>query len=577
MKKLLNLGESESERKRLKYAVVKSSGISSTKAKAVYGFNDMTSKISDVEKAMEEACAIRQAIEYIAKTKEKSVLLSLGISESSESGSDTESETDRESSYDTVTRDSTCPDGPTDNNKEVAPASFTCDSSVEITSGSESSKAEIWALSVSSALDERGKMLITKRRAAMRRKNARTIKKRLAEKRFFSRRRSKKVGTIISQFPNIGKDIEDFVKERGAGADAWRRTGAITFDGNRKINKKATFKRIQEHLQEKYNQKIAYGTVIQLCIARNKRRKSAVRYKGVANVLSKRARKGFNIRYNPDTHWSAAFYRGLEAIQYKDGRNIINIGRDDQAGFRLDTMASHKQHPTLCVKGVETTTTRNDYVNKYPSTLQMTSYNFPSTTTTGEVCAGVVKAPGLHAKNAAQHYADLQMLEEKEEIREVFWNSESQERKEVECARVDGSFDEGPSHCEVQYWWTVRHLVTSSRMTLVMSRNSGASYRNRVELQNGSLALGHTGLFIPSTLNGCCISGGNIDHVLLHKNLDAAIDVYLSRVDKTLCAGTIFNLYKGADSKAYQELNDFFKVFFKGKKRRIRKTKERSS
>ena len=133
MKKLLNLAESESERKRLKYAVVKSSGISSTKAKAVYGFNDMTSKISDVEKAMVEACAIRQAIEDIAKTKEKSVLLPLGISESSESSSDTESETDRESSYDTVTSDSTCPDGPTDNNKEVAPASFTCDSSVEIT------------------------------------------------------------------------------------------------------------------------------------------------------------------------------------------------------------------------------------------------------------------------------------------------------------------------------------------------------------------------------------------------------------------------------------------------------------
>ena len=177
-------------------------------------------------------------------------------------------------------------------------------------------------------------------------------------------------------------------------------------------------------------------------------------------------------------------------------------------------------------------------------------------------------------KNAAQHYADLQMLEEKEEIREVFWNSESQERKEVECARVDGRFDEGPSHCEVQYWWTVRHLVTSSRMTLVMSRNSGASYRNRVELQNGSLALGHAGLFIPFTLNGCCISGGNIDHDLLRKNFDAAIDVYLSRVDKTPYAGTIINLYKGADSKAYQELNDFFKVFFKGNKEEKEKQKK---
>ena len=162
MKKLLNLAESECERKRLKYAVVKSSGISRTKAKAVYGFNNMTTKIGDVEKAMEEACAIRQAIKDIAKTKEKSVLLPLGISESSESGSDTESETDRESSYDMVTSDSTCADDPTDNNKEAAPANFTCDSSVEITLESESSEAEIWALGVSSALDEKGKILIRK-------------------------------------------------------------------------------------------------------------------------------------------------------------------------------------------------------------------------------------------------------------------------------------------------------------------------------------------------------------------------------------------------------------------------------
>lgn len=88
MKMLLNLTESESERNRLKYAVVKSTGLSSTKAKAMYGFDEMTHKISDVEKAMAEACALRQAIEDIAKTKEKS----LGLSEGGESESDTESE-----------------------------------------------------------------------------------------------------------------------------------------------------------------------------------------------------------------------------------------------------------------------------------------------------------------------------------------------------------------------------------------------------------------------------------------------------------------------------------------------------
>ncbi|CAB4010429.1 Hypothetical predicted protein [Paramuricea clavata] len=213
VKKLLNLAESESERKRLKYAVVKSSGISSTKAKAVYGFDDMTSKINDVEKAMEEACAIRQAIEDIANTKEKSILLPLGISESSESGSDTESETDCESS--SAITDSTC-------------------------------------------------------------------------------------------LPNNRKD-------------------------------------------------------------------------------------------NSDEEITPVRQSMLEDL------------KENEFGYNSD------------------------------SSSEITS----ESESTGEVCAGVVKAPGVHAKNAAQHYADLQMLEKNEETREVFWNSETQERKEIECARVDRSFDEG--------------------------------------------------------------------------------------------------------------------------------------
>ena len=100
-------------------------------------------------------------------------------------------------------------------------------------------------------------------------------------------------------------------------------------------------------------------------------------------------------------------------------------------------------------------------------------------------------------------------------------------------------------------------------MALVTSRDSGASYSYHVELQNGSLVLRFAGLFLPSTFNGSCISGGNIDHNLLHKNVDAAIDVYIPRVDKTTCAGTVINPYKEADSKTYLEENE---VFLKDKK-----------
>ena len=99
------------------------------------------------------------------------------------------------------------------------------------------------------------------------------------------------------------------------------------------------------------------------CIARNKRRMSAKRYKGLAKVITRRTHKGFAIRYNPDAHWSAALYKGLNSLQYKDGREICNINRDDASGFRLDTLATNKQHATPVVQDHEVLTTRIDLVS----------------------------------------------------------------------------------------------------------------------------------------------------------------------------------------------------------------------
>ena len=57
------------------------------------------------------------------------------------------------------------------------------------------------------------------------------------------------------------------------------------------MQKKPTFKHVKEHLERKFQKKISYGTVVQLCIARNWRRISSLRYKGVARVLQKRTKK----------------------------------------------------------------------------------------------------------------------------------------------------------------------------------------------------------------------------------------------------------------------------------------------
>ena len=94
--------------------------------------------------------------------------------------------------------------------------------------------------------------------------------------------------------------------------------------------------------QSVYNQHFAYGTIVQLCVARNCRRKSAQQYRGVAKIRSRRARKGFQLKFNPDSHWNGALYRTLNVLQYTDGRPILNINRDDAAGFRLDTMVTHR-------------------------------------------------------------------------------------------------------------------------------------------------------------------------------------------------------------------------------------------
>ena len=67
------------------------------------------------------------------------------------------------------------------------------------------------------------------RRARRRREKA------IADQHFLSRKVSKRANGILQKFPNIGETIEHFVQEHQVGADAWRRTGVLTFDGNTKL------------------------------------------------------------------------------------------------------------------------------------------------------------------------------------------------------------------------------------------------------------------------------------------------------------------------------------------------------
>ena len=67
-----------------------------------------------------------------------------------------------------------------------------------------------------------------------------------------------------------------------------------------------------------------------MCVVRNKRKLPAKRYRGVAKVACRRARKGFNLKFNPDAHYSSAMYKILDKLQLSDGSDKVVLNRDDQ-------------------------------------------------------------------------------------------------------------------------------------------------------------------------------------------------------------------------------------------------------
>ena len=93
---------------------------------------------------------------------------------------------------------------------------------------------------------------------------------------------------------------------------------------------------------------------------------------------------------------------------------------DDAAGFKLDTLTTHHQYSTPVVKGKEALTPYIEYVNRYLSVIQTTNYNFTGTKTTPEMCVGLVKSQPLFMEYPGQHMADLNMLQDKAELKPVF-------------------------------------------------------------------------------------------------------------------------------------------------------------
>ncbi len=555
LRDICKLASTEKDSLLIKYASSKASGKGSKKAKSDFGFNDLHKKDKLIQESIKQINEIKKAVDFLSITEDRATLSVFGICDDDDDDEEEDSEDERDDEdFEWIS----------DDEGEELEDTGESDTLPEIDSEPEDELVEeeqrLFRTNATS-LNEEWKQMIAKKRQYIKRKAQRKYHKEKAKHCLLKRKVPPRVSRILSKYPNIGKDIEDYVHDKEVGASAWRRTGVATFDGNRKSGAKVTFTRIQEHLNSKYGSRISYGSVVQLCAVKNARRISAKRYRGVARVTCRRARKGFNVKYNPDAHWSTAFYRNLDFIQLQSGENKVVINRDDQAGFRLDTTFTHHNKKSISLSGGPTLTARTDFVNSYPSILQTTSYLFMETKTTPAECIAVVKPHFVFQKNPAQHAADMLMLQKQNIV---------EGKKPVECIRVDGAGDEGPSHVEVQFHWTERHLQQATHATMVTTRHSGGSYLNKVELMNGCIAEAHANSFIPSTLTGSNFNDEGLDEDKLRENLEAACEVYMDRISNAPCMGTQLKVVKGSQDEVateYQARRKDLLTFLKGTKR----------
>ena len=116
-----------------------------------------------------------------------------------------------------------------------------------IMSETEESSAD-WG-NIHDPLQTEARNIISQKVKQLKRNARRKAAQRIADARFLRRKSGKNVGKILKECPGIGSTIENYVKNSGVGADSWRRTGILTFDGNRKVEQKATFSTIKEHLE----------------------------------------------------------------------------------------------------------------------------------------------------------------------------------------------------------------------------------------------------------------------------------------------------------------------------------------
>ena len=103
-----------------------------------------------------------------------------------------------------------------------------------IVTDSESDDLEDWVPIQGAENAKEIKKKLKKQRAIASRHKKRLIAKEISNKRLLKHHLPQRVSRTLKKYSDIMTDTEMLARENGVGADSWRRTGLLTFNGNSK-------------------------------------------------------------------------------------------------------------------------------------------------------------------------------------------------------------------------------------------------------------------------------------------------------------------------------------------------------
>ena len=372
---------------------------------------------------------------------------------------------------------------------------------------------------------------------------------------------------MLRRYPDIGDTIEAICAGLGVGADAKRRDGTIRLnlaqskmDGSKHVG----FTRIKLELEQQFGYVVSYGAVIELGMARNRRHKSAARYKEEVALKMRRNVKRVSEEHL-DTRSQRAAFRTVHFVRDRTSQDeVCHFERDDHSAIRMNSSSTTNQHATATV-GEGAGAVQHDYMDpEVASSLYATVYRAARLADGVEVNIAVCKLAKVSPSSPSQHMADFYKLQQNPlaEVRRLFFTPEGSYKSIVQL-EVDSGTDEclrgGETRfliAEAAMGGPLKKKAMVRTQVGVVARAAGDTPLNVVERVNGQATAAASTFYAGTDACGELHdpSSGQLDQVRKRAMWEHHLERYRETLDNaTGINGASIIAVKGADASSCEE------------------------